>query len=505
MLALIRHFCRDTSAIALIYVSLGLPVFFGVTALAVDGAYLYYLKTRAQAAADASALRGAAFYDGTNEAATKSEAIKAGFNNMPPDRFNITMTSSNIELGRWTRLPFPNTGFTTVGSPYNAVRSTVSMSGSSKVQLFFARTFGFASVDILAEAVAVQSGGTQDACILALNGSAAQSFQVTGNSNLTLLDCGVQVNSTDSKAATKASGASLNVELFGLNNDFNVAGTCDGCDAINSGTGLPAVNAWTGTDPGNPGTMENPSFSHQDGRITPDPFGNLSPDPMEMLWTMGYGSVSTSGAWTTNSSMGINPATSTPWGSGDLTGSDKVTNGSTVQPGVYTNVSVSSTASTVTFAPGVYVIDGGTLDFSNSDVNAEGVTFVLVNGADFTMSGNGELNLVAPDDADAEPAKSFAGFVIYEVPDGASSSTNKLSGTGDSIVSGAVYTPQSKVTFAGNVNSGSAVSDCFMVVSNQLEFLGGGGSTSNITFSAEGCAGFGDSALNSDKIVSLVE
>jgi hypothetical protein len=505
MFGLIRRFCVETSAIALIYVSLGLPVFFGVTALAVDGGYLYYLKTRAQAAADASALRGAAFYDGTNAAVTKSEAIKAGFNNMPPDQFDISMTNANVELGRWTRLPFPNTGFTTVGSPYNAVRATVSMSGSSEVQLFFARALGFATADILAEAVAVQSGGTQDACILALNGSAAQSFKVTGNSNLTLLDCGVQVNSTDAKAATKASGASLNVELFGLNNDFNVAGTCDGCEAVNTGTGLPTVNAWTGTDPDNPGSMENPSFSHQDGRISPDPFGNLSPDPMDMLWTMGYGSVSASGAWTTGSSLGINPATSAQWGSGDLTGSDKVTNGSTVEPGVYTNISVASTASTVTFAPGVYVIDGGTLDFSNSNVLADGVTFVLVNGADFTMSGNGELNLIAPNDADGEPAKSFAGFVVYEVPDGSSPSTNKLSGTGNSIISGAVYTPKSKVTLAGDMNSGGAVSDCFMVVANQLEFLGGGGSASNITFSAEGCSGFGVSALNSDKIVSLVE
>ncbi|WP_455372279.1 pilus assembly protein TadG-related protein [Limibacillus halophilus] len=505
MKSLILRFIKDTSAVAILYVTIGLPVFLGITALAVDGGYIYYLKTRAQAAADASALRGAAFYDGTNDSATVAEAVKAGFNNLPPDRFEVTLTSANIELGRWTRLPYPNTGFTTVGSPVNAVRATVNMSGSSAVQLFFAQALGFATQDVLAEAVAVQSGGTQDACLLALDPSAAQSFQVTGNSNMTLLDCGVQVNSTDSKAATKASGASLNVELFGLHNDFNVAGTCEGCDAISSGTGLPVVNAWTGTDPDSPGTMENPSFTHRDGRITPDPFGNLSPDPMDMLTSMGYGAVAWDGSWTTSSPMGINPSTATSWGSGDLTGSDKVTDGATISPGVYTNISVASTASTVTFEPGVYVIDGGLLDFSNSDVNAQGVTFVLVNGAEITMSGNGELNLVAPDDADSEPAKSFAGFVVYEEPDGSSTPVHKLSGTGDSVIDGAFYSPSGKVTFAGDVNNGASASDCFMVVSNQMEFLGGGGSASNISFSAAGCAGFGVSALNSDKIVSLVE
>jgi Flp pilus assembly protein TadG len=74
-------------------------------------------------------------------------------------------------------------------------------------------------------------------------------------------------------------------------------------------------------------------------------------------------------------------------------------------------------------APGVYVVDGGSLSINaNANVTGTGVTFVLVNGATLSMNGNSHVDLSAP------TSGPLSGFLVMSDR----SNTGSLSINGDS-------------------------------------------------------------------------
>jgi Flp pilus assembly protein TadG len=130
---------------------------------------------------------------------------------------------------------------------------------------------------------------------------------------------------------------------------------------------------------------------------------------------------------------------------------------------------------TVNFAPGVYIIDGGTLSANSTAVlNGTGVTFFLTNGARLDINGQAQLNLSAPNSG------TYAGLLFFGDRSG-SSVNHVLNGTASSTITGAVYFPNDNLDYSGNNNS---VSGCTQIIARTLHLSGNSGIGVN-------CAGVG--------------
>jgi hypothetical protein len=134
----------------------------------------------------------------------------------------------------------------------------------------------------------------------------------------------------------------------------------------------------------------------------------------------------------------------------------------TVSAGTYCSGLTISGNSSVTFAPGTYVILGGGLTITgNPSVNASNVTFyVTYDGSHpygpVTLSGNGNANFSAP------TSGSLAGMLFFQdrtVPVSTSAGeASTISGSASNTFAGAIYFPTTALSFAGNsAPSGSTV------------------------------------------------
>jgi hypothetical protein len=130
---------------------------------------------------------------------------------------------------------------------------------------------------------------------------------------------------------------------------------------------------------------------------------------------------------------------------------------------------------TVNFAPGVYIIDGGTLKANSTAVlNGSGVMFFLTNGATLDINGQARLNL------SAATTGTYAGLLFFADRSGAVLN-HKLNGTSDSYLQGAVYLPNDNVDFSGTSNTAMG---CTQVIARTLDLTGNSGIGIN-------CAGTG--------------
>jgi len=127
---------------------------------------------------------------------------------------------------------------------------------------------------------------------------------------------------------------------------------------------------------------------------------------------------------------------------------------STLSPGVYCGgLTISST--TVTFAPGLYIIKDGDLNASGtSTMTGNGVTFFLTgNGAGVTSSGGSSWHLVAAGNLSypCTDGKSgcLAGFVFYLDPAGKQMDKSAISGGSEMYFEGGMYFPQQQLNLSG--------------------------------------------------------
>ena len=153
------------------------------------------------------------------------------------------------------------------------------------------------------------------------------------------------------------------------------------------------------------------------------------------------------------------------------------------------------TGGTLNIDPGVYVLDGGSIDISgNAAMNATGVTFILANTISGTyggvsITGTGVINWSAPTLADYAAAApidgstdnymgvantNYTGIALFQsAPTPPTPSSNydvKVTGTSDASVSGAIYVPNNDVSFGGT--AGIMPSNCLQLVSNTLTISG---------------------------------
>lgn len=137
----------NSKGVTLLWMGLFLLLLLGFGALAVDFAYMYYVKNELQVAADAAALAGAGAIGSTGDTvqtAARAKAAEFAAKNLAggdPAVANV------VTVGLWN-----GTAYVQGVTPVNAVY----VWATKTVGIFFGRVFGFARLTATAEAVAMR-------------------------------------------------------------------------------------------------------------------------------------------------------------------------------------------------------------------------------------------------------------------------------------------------------------------------------------------------------------
>lgn len=128
---------------------------------------------------------------------------------------------------------------------------------------------------------------------------------------------------------------------------------------------------------------------------------------------------------------------------------------------------------TLNLAPGVYYIDGSSVDFgSQAKVTGTGVTIIFTSATAATNSGsiatlgiNGgaELNLQAP------TTGPYAGVLFYQDRRANTGITNSINGNANSHLQGAIYFPRQDISMSGD---SGMTTECLQIVSRKISFTG---------------------------------
>jgi hypothetical protein len=141
----------------------------------------------------------------------------------------------------------------------------------------------------------------------------------------------------------------------------------------------------------------------------------------------------------------------------------------TIQPGVYCGGMSINAGAIVTFSPGLYFFDGGSLSLNGgATLTGDGVTLVFTsqNRNDFataTINGNANIDLRPP------KTGGTAGIVIFadrRTPEG---TTFKFNGGASQYFGGAIYVPTGHVDFSGGAGTST---NCTQLIGNTIKFTG---------------------------------
>jgi Flp pilus assembly protein TadG len=135
---------------------------------------------------------------------------------------------------------------------------------------------------------------------------------------------------------------------------------------------------------------------------------------------------------------------------------------------------------TTVFGPGIYVIDGGTLDLTaNYMVTGTNVMFVLKNGATLKLGGSGNGNQVTLTPMQASDftalgysttlANRYANMLIFEDRNNNPSQDHIINGNSDSLFQGTIYLPAGVARVNGTA---SLDSSCLQVSAYKINILG---------------------------------
>jgi hypothetical protein len=173
-----------------------------------------------------------------------------------------------------------------------------------------------------------------------------------------------------------------------------------------------------------------------------------------------------------------------------------------VTPGCYSGMAIKGT---VTLSPGTYYIDGGNVSIeAGGSITGTNVTLVFTGSSgifgSIQQAGQGYVSLTAANSG------TFKGIVVYQdrsatpTSGGTSGGSNKpipnsvLQGGGSatpSFLQGAVYTPGTNVSFAGNRNY---TTDCLQLVALTVTFTGNSEISNNCPVDS-GAKSFGSNAV----------
>lgn len=300
-------------------------------------------------------------------------------------------------------------------------------------------------VPIRSRAVSLVDGGAP-ACVLALSGTASGALTISGSTSVSLSGCSVASNSTASDAfLMSGSGAALRTDCVhssgGAVTTSNL--TLTACDVarVNS---PPALDPYASiAQPMVAGTCRNRNVGTPTGSTTERPDYD---HPSGFRWRCYDGGL-------------------------DLKG-------------------------TVTFEPGLYIINGGTFSINGGDINSatsanirgQGVTFFLTGGATLRLTGNMTTDLSAP------TSGPFSGILFFgDRRDIGVSHT--ISGSISSVLQGAIYTPAAHLAFSGN---SSTTNGCTQIIADRVTLTGNSNMQQN-------CSMAGTKDVRANQLVRIVE
>jgi hypothetical protein len=395
-------------------------VLFAFMGLALDVGYLQWSRRRAQTSADAAALAGAWALQLSGAMTTEGKAASA-INGFTDGQSGVTVTINNP----------PSSG--SYAADNTAVEAIVSQDAPS----YFMRVLGYSTLPVRARGVAKL--GYSTACVFALDPSAKSSLKFDGTSTVNL-GCGAVAESTDSSAVTVGGNATIN---------------------LTSGASIGAAGGYSCG--GNCSSQVTPSGSLDGGIVPPK-------DPLSTLPMPAYTSQPCFD--TTTAAMIAGPCAGSSSGL-NLTGG-------TYQPGVYCGGITVNGGVTVTFSAGVYILaGGGGLGLSQGTITANGVTFYVTDTTGWpctglngnaqypgavTVTSQANLTLSAP------TTGTYAGVAIFENRNDTThlATNNSINGGAGSTLDGAIYLPNSALSFAGSSDS----SGYLLLIANTIDFVG---------------------------------
>ncbi len=436
----LREFKRNERGAVFIIVALAMPVIFGAAAVSVDMGQLLYVQAELRAAADAAALAAATSLDDEDNAKTLATTYAQA--NMPVSHHGEVLNTDDVVLGNWDD---DGREFTAAGSPTNAVRVTVrrATANQNPVSLYFASVVGLSDQDVETEAIAYaeSSGGGGTFCLWATEESEASAFLLNGTTSLDLGDCGIAVSSTDSDKALEAPGTV----------DIDAGSICVAGGSLQGGSG----------------TID-PSPTENCNDIPDDPLADLATPTVEDCDFNDY----------------------------NFSDSDTT---ETVTPGTYCGgLEISGSNNTITFEPGVYVLDSGGFKMSGSDNTLEtgsggigGVVFYNTSTedsyGDIDFSGSGTTgSLTAP------TSGTYAGVLFHQDPSQESADSGikfKLAGEIDVLLDGVIYVPDHQVEYSGTTDHSMR---CTKIIGRTITYSGTTGSVDPDSCAADNVA-IGDS------------
>lgn len=309
----------------------------------------------------------------------------------------------------------------------------------------FSSVFSSQAVTIQARAVSsIVANST--ACVLALSPTASGAVTVTGSAAVSLANCDVASNSNASDSFLMSG---------------NSAALSTGC-VYAVGEAVTTSNL----------TLTTCSAAKAQAPVVRDPYASVAePSAIGACQNanVGKSSSSTTLTPTDNQSSGVK--------------SMRFCNGLDVK-------------GDVTFSPGVYIIEGGSLTVHGGDENAtsvaqltgSGVTFYFVNGGYLKLTDKAGLALSAP------TSGPFSGILFFGSRTSAGT-TQTITGNSGSTLQGAVYMPASNITFTG---SSSTTNGCTQVIGNTVTFSGNSSLKSS-------CTNAGTSTIATNETVQIVE
>ena len=438
----LKAFLSDRRGGVIIYVALTMPVLVGGMGLGAESGYRYYNQRLLQHAADVAAHAGAVrkFKENNSNANVERAAL------------NVATESgfmSDIGVLPVSHVPPTSGAFTGNASAVEVILT------ETRPRLFSAIFSEEESVVIGARAVAAVTATGSSGCILALSGTASPAVTVQGSPSVSLSGCSVAANSTASNAFSIPN--SLNTPML-VECVYTVGGAyTHSSSVLRTDCDSPVQNSPATQDPyywvTEPAAASIPcQTTYNNGRVgTPNATTNVAP----------------SRTWTHPSGTTLNVM--------------RFCNGLDAK-GV------------VNFAPGLYIVEGGTMTSSgtnaaqlNGPVSPAGVTFYFGAGGALNIGANTTLNLSAP------TSGPYAGILFFGSR--SNSLAHSIQGTAASVTEGAIYMPASRVTFTGN---SAAASGCTQVIANTIVLTG------NSTLTAD-CSNDNVQEILVGHVISVVE
>lgn len=430
---------RDRRAISSLVFAVSLPIMLLFAGLAIDVSLWLKARDNAQNAADTGA-----------QSAMISEIANDSPDRQKAEGYAIAAAAGYVD--NQVSNNFPNSGTTSVTvehpvAPSAYVNDTSAWEVAINQPLIKIFSVGAVSSTPKMSVVAVVAKKIpENPCYLALNPTSSSAFSTNGTSTVTLTDCNLDVAST---------------AMNGLN-------TTNG--AIISGTGSASVNVG-GTYTGSAITSGTPLNQNVSGLV--DPYQAEAAAAINSLNLAspagGCGSVPGSGSFDASKSGVVVGGENVICYSGDIQGGNFAT-------------------------PGIYILEGNIALQGNSSLTqtSPGVTVIVDNpasgGNSFGIQGNGSMTITAPTSGPTQ------GLALWNYSPNVPTS-DTIGGNGALTLTGAVYAPNSSITFNGTPATPGI---CTQIIGNTIS-LTGSPSDSGTNCAADGVLGF--STLTTPRLV----